>query len=272
MLIFDGVSLRRDGLDVIRNVSFRLGAGDFVAVIGANGAGKTTLSKLSNGLLKPTAGSVTVRGLDTKQTKTSQIAKFTGFLFQNPDRQICQNTIRAEIAFGLGFVLENKDEAECRTQETLERFGFDGGKDPFTLSRGERQMLVLASLLASRPQLLILDEPTTGLDYRECMKVMGLIAESNAQGATVLMVTHDMEIVQDFARRALVINDGILLADGPVSAVMKNREVLESASLLPAQIPALAMRLGGEFEDVRTVDEMSAKIEMKAREGVCAVS
>lgn len=272
MLTFDGVSLCRDGLDVIRNVSFKLDEGDFAAVIGANGAGKTTLSKLSNGLLKPTAGIVTVKGLDTRQAKTSQIARFTGFLFQNPDRQICQNTIHAEIAFGLGFVMENRDDVERRTQETLERFGFDGGKDPFTLSRGERQMLVLASLLAARPRFLILDEPTTGLDYRECMKVMGLIAESNAQGATVLMVTHDMEIVQDFAERALVINDGILLADAPVSAVMKNREVLERASLLPAQIPALAMRLGGDFADVRTVDEMSAKIEMKAREGVCAVS
>lgn len=264
MLNFDNVSLRRDGRDVINGVSFNVKKGDFVALIGANGAGKTTLSKLCNGLLKPSGGTVTVNGFDTMKTPTSRIAKFTGFLFQNPDRQICQNTVRAEIYFGLDCVLDDKDEAKRRTEETLVRFSFDGDKDPFTLSRGERQILVLASLLAVRPQLLLLDEPTTGLDYRECIKVMGLVEEINKRGTTVLMVTHDMEIVQDFAKRVMVLNDGRLLACGETSEMMRDTEILDKAALLPPQITGLALRLGEGFRGVSTVGEMSAKIAAMA--------
>lgn len=264
MLTFDGVSLSIEGREVLSDVSFKIGKGDFVALIGANGAGKTSLSKLCNGLLKPTDGVVTVRGLDTKRTKTSQIAKFTGFLFQNPDRQICQNSVREEIAFGLRCVMEDETEITRRTEETTSRFGFDGGEAAFALSRGERQMLALASILAAGPELLILDEPTTGLDYRECMKVMGFVEDEVRAGTTVLMVTHDMEIVQDFARRALVLNGGVLLDDAPVREIMKNRELLDSASLLPAQIAGLALRLGADYKDVFTVGEMAAMIEAKA--------
>lgn len=264
MLIFDGVSLSVGGMDVLDNVSFRINKGDFIALMGANGAGKTSLSKLCCGLLKPTSGTVTVKGADTKKTKTSQIAKFTGFLFQNPDRQICRNSIREEIAFGLRCVMDDEKEIGRRVEGTLERFGFEGGRNPFTLSRGGRQILALASLLAARPELLILDEPTTGLDYRECVKVMGHVAACNREGTTVLMVTHDMEIAQDFAKRALVLGCGRLLADAPVRAVMKNSETLDRASLMPAQIAGLAERLGPDFDDVFTIGEMASRIEAKA--------
>lgn len=264
MLIFDDVSLRIGGLNVIDRVSFRINKGDFVVLMGANGAGKTSLGKLCCGLLKPTSGAVTVRGLDTRKTKTSQIAKFTGFLFQNPDRQICRNSIREEIAFGLRCVTGDESVIARRVEDTLERFGFDGGRDPFTLSRGGRQILALASLLAARPELLILDEPTTGLDYRECVRVMEHVAESNRTGTTVLMVTHDMEIAQDFARRAMVLGGGGLLANASVNAVMKNSEIMGRSSLMPAQIAGLAARLGAGFEDVFTVSGMASGIEAKA--------
>lgn len=264
MLIFDGVSLNIEGREVISDISFKIGKGEFVALIGANGAGKTSLSKLCNGLLKPTSGVVNVRGMDTKRTKTSEIAKFTGFLFQNPDRQICQNCVRDEIAFGLRCIMDDETEIGRRAEATIERFGFDGGATPFTLSRGERQILALASLLAAGPELLILDEPTTGLDYRECMKVMECVEEEVRTGTTILMVTHDMEIVQDFARRVLVLNGGILLDDAPVRKIMKDVKLLDRASLLPAQIAGLALRLGAEYEDVFTVNEMAAMIEARA--------
>lgn len=264
MLIFNDVSLNVAGRNVIDKVSCRINKGDFVALMGANGAGKTSLCKLSCGLLKPTSGTVTVRGADTRKTKTSKIAKFTGFLFQNPDRQICRNSVREEIAFGLRCVMDDENEIARRAEDTLERFGFDGDRDPFALSRGERQILALASLLAARPELLILDEPTTGLDYRECVRVMEHVAGCNSAGATVLMITHDMEIAQDFAKRALVLGEGGLLADAPVRAVMKNSGILERASLMPAQIAGLAERLGPGFEDVFTVGGMAARIEAKA--------
>lgn len=264
MLIFDDVSLRIGSLNVLGGLSFRINKGDFVALMGANGAGKTSLSKLCCGLLRPTSGTVTARGVDIRKTKTSQIAKFTGFLFQNPDRQICRDSIRGEIGFGLRCVMDDESGIAQRVEDTLERFGLDGGRDPLTLSRGGRQMLALASLLAARPELLILDEPTTGLDYRERVRVMEHVADSNRAGTTVLMVTHDMEIAQDFARRALVLGGGRLLADAPVRAVMKNSEIMGRASLMPAQIAGLAARLGAGFEDVFTVSGMASKIEAKA--------
>lgn len=263
MIRFEHVSFGYGGAVTIEDVSFHIEKGDFAAVIGANGAGKSTISKLCDGLLKPSRGRVLIGGMDTGTVKTSRLAKFVGFLFQNPDRQICQNTVRGEILFGLSCVVEDEAEREKRCGQILELFGLDGGRDPFGMSRGERQRIALASLLACEPQVLILDEPTTGLDYRECMEIMGIIQKLNEKGATILMVSHDMEIVQDFARRVLVVNGGRLLGDGGVHEIMKDEELLRRASVLPAQIPALALRLGDGFEDVFTVDGMVRAIERR---------
>lgn len=265
MIIFEHVGFSYGVSPVICDVSFQINKGDFVAVIGENGAGKSTLSKLCNGLLKPSTGRVTVNGDDTRTTRTSRLAKMIGFLFQNPDRQICQNTIRGEIMFGLECVLDDAALREDRCEDTLRQFGFDGNDDPFTLSRGDRQRVTLASLLACRPEMLILDEPTTGLDYLECTHIMELIRALNVQGTTIIMVTHDMELVQDYARRVLVISGGKLLGDGETNAIMTDVDILTAASVAPAQIPALALRLGKDFENVVTVVHMSEIIESRCR-------
>ena len=258
MIEFDHVSFEYAEATTINDVSFRLVAGDFVALIGANGAGKSTISKLCNGLLKPSHGRVLLDGDDTRSLRTSALARKVGFLFQNPDRQICQNSIRAEIMFGLENVLADAAECQCRCDDVLAAFGFDGAADPFSMSRGERQRIALASLIACRPPMLILDEPTTGLDYRECMQIMEQIQALNDAGTTVLMVSHDMEIVQDFARRVLVLNQGRLLGDGPKDQIMADPALLAQAKLLPAQITALALRMG--FNNVHTVDDMVAAV------------
>lgn len=268
MVRFEAVSFGYEGKQTIHDVSFQINKGDFVAIIGANGAGKTTLSKLTNGILKPTMGRVLVKGKDTRTTKTSELAKTIGFLFQNPDRQICQNTIRGEILFGLKCVLQDSGEIEARLNQTLETFGFNGSRDPFSLSRGERQRLALASVLAIQPEILVLDEPTTGLDYRECMHIMALLQGLNKQGTTVMMVTHDMELVNDFASRVLVVSGGKLLADGGKNAVFKHTEVMKAASLMPPQIAALAQRLGERFDGIHHVPEMADRIQ-RLKEGVC---
>ena len=268
MLRFEDVcfSYGKSGGDggALKNISFEVRQGEFVALLGENGAGKSTLCRLCNGLLKPDSGRVLLAGEDTRRVKTSRLARRVGFLFQNPDRQLCQNTVRDEILLGLEYALEKggrKDPVvravlEERCEATLSLFGLDGSRDPFGLSRGERQQCALASVLARKPELLILDEPTTGLDYRECVTIMGIIQDLHARGATILMISHDMEIVADFARRALVLSRGRLIGDGPVREIMKNREILEKASLLPAQISALAMELGEGFEGVFTVEDM----------------
>ena len=253
----------------VENITFHIQKGDFAAILGANGAGKTTTVKLIDGLLKPTAGHITVNGMDTAKTRVSERARHVGFLFQNPDRQICQNTVREELAFGLKTVRKDmtQDEQDRRVDEVLASFGFTGEEEPFSLSRGERQRVALASVLTISPEILILDEPTTGLDYRECTHIMETIREMNVQqGTTVIMVCHDMEVVQSYAGRALVMSAGRLLADGPVREIFRDRELMRKASLLPPQITELALRLGEGFEQTDTAEEMTAAIcAMKER-------
>ncbi|MDR3255988.1 MAG: energy-coupling factor ABC transporter ATP-binding protein [Synergistaceae bacterium] len=268
MLRFDGVSFGYMSGSAINDVSFYVAPGEFVALLGENGAGKSTLCRLCNGLLKPSSGRVKVGGQDTRQVKTSVLSRSVGFLFQNPDRQICRNTVSDEIMFGLENVVASPDERRRRRDEVLGLFALDGDIDPFGMSRGERQQVALASVLATKPKLLILDEPTTGLDYRECLSTMEIVSRLNADGTTVLMVSHDMEVTADFAKRAIVLSGGRLIGDGPVREIMKNRRLLDEASLLPAQIPALAMflselgelgkpdKIGELFSDAFTVDDM----------------
>ncbi len=261
MINFSDVCFAYDKKNILENVNFTIKESEFIAIVGRNGAGKTTLMKLFNGLLKPTSGTVTVEGLDTRTAKTSELAKKVGFLFQNPDRQICQNTVRAEIEFGLKCVLSDKNEIEKRCFATLNNFSFDGTKDPFSLSRGERQKVALASVLAVSPKIMVLDEPTTGLDYKECMQIMDIIKDLNEKGTTVIMVCHDMELVADFARRVIVIGDGGVLADDICENIMVNYDVLRRTSLAPPQIAELAIRLGEGFNGILTVDEMADRIE-----------
>jgi len=260
---FSNVYFAYDKKNILDNISFSINKGEFVAIVGRNGAGKTTLMKLFNGLLKPTSGKVTTANLDTKQSKTSELAKHVGFLFQNPDRQICKNTVKDEIAFGLKCVLTDKIEIEKRCNDTIASFGLAGEKDPFSLSRGERQKVALASVIALSPEILVLDEPTTGLDYKECMQIMEIINKLNQNGTTVIMVCHDMELVADFAQRVIVLGEGGILADDSCKKVMIDANVLKSASLAPPQIAELAIRLGEDFEGILTLDEITDKIESR---------
>ena len=235
----------------VQDVSCRIGKGEFVAILGANGAGKTTTVRLMDGLLKPVSGRVLIHGVDTVESSVSERASKVGFLFQNPDRQICKNTVREEILFGLETVRgeDGKEALNARCEEVLKDFGFTGDEEPFSLSRGQRQRVALASILAVEPEVLILDEPTTGLDYLECCHIMDRIRRMNEeQQVTVIMVCHDMEVVLDYARRALVMAGGHLLADGPVREIFRDTVLMEKAAILPPQMIGLTMRLGEGFE------------------------
>ena len=245
----------------VRDLNVKVHKGDFISIIGSNGAGKSTFSKLTNGLLKPSVGDVLVVGKNTKQQKVSDLAKHIGFLFQNPDRQICCSTVREEIAFSLRNNGIAEDEIKSRVEKTLNEFGFDGDTEPFNMSRGQRQRLCLACLIALNPEILILDEPTTGLDYRECMEVMEKIRSLNEKGTTVIMVCHDMEVVLDFAKTIIVMNRGEILGQGATRDVLSNRDLLQKARLLPPQIAQVAMLLGPAFDGVFTDDELIKKIK-----------
>ena len=172
MIQLSNVHFAYEGREVLSGIDLNVAPGEFVALIGPNGAGKSTFSKLLNGLNKPTQGTVTVAGLDTKKARTSALARKVGFLFQNPDRQLCRSTVRDELLFGLELCLTDKADIQTRLEKTLSDFHLDPELNPLTASRGERQRVALASLMALTPELLILDEPTTGLDWRECMHTM----------------------------------------------------------------------------------------------------
>lgn len=275
MIEFRNVSASYDGeRAILSDVSFTIKEGEFVSFVGTNGAGKSTTMRLMNGLLKPTSGDVLVDGLNTRDLKTSQLAHKVGFLFQNPDRQICNNTVRDELMFGFKALGETGPRAEQKVEEIIAEFGFGPDDDPFLLNRGTRQLLALASIVVLEPQVLILDEPTTGLDYRECTKVMDIVGQLHAQGTTVVMVCHDMEVVADYAQRVIVMNHGQLIDDGPTFDVLRRPETLKRASLLPPQITGVSMELvsrvpvvsGSGLARANTVDEMVKAIEISVAE------
>lgn len=203
-------------VELIHDVSLSIGDGEFVAVIGENGAGKSTLSKLISGLLKPVEGTVTINGMNTEKTKNSLLAKQIGFLFQNPDRQLCCYTVKDEIAFGLKATkYGTQKEIEERTEEIINQFNFNRDDAPFALSRGQRQKLALASVIAVKPKIMILDEPTTGLDEVECREIMDHVKYLNEKkGTTVIMVCHDMDLVKEYSKRTVTVSAGKITYDG----------------------------------------------------------
>lgn len=244
MIEFRSVSASYDAeTPVLHEVSFTIEDGDFVAFVGTNGAGKSTTMRLMNGLLKPTAGEVLLDGTPTTQLRTSQLAARVGFLFQNPDRQICCNTVRDELLFGFKAQGRADAQAEAKVDAIIERFGFDADAEPFLLNRGTRQLLALASIIVMETPVVVLDEPTTGLDFRECAKVMDVIAEMHAQGTTVVMVCHDMEVVGDYAKRVVAMTAGRVVADGLTFQVLRDPAALHAAHLLPPQVPQISMML-----------------------------
>lgn len=244
MIEFQNVHASYDiELPILKGVSFVINDGDFVVFVGTNGAGKSTTMRLVNGLLKPTSGQVLIDGVPTTELKTSELAQRVGFLFQNPDRQICKNTVREELLFGFEAQGRLDQEAEARVDAMIKRFNFDPDAEPFLLNRGTRQLLALASIIVLEPPVVVLDEPTTGLDYRECLKVMDIIRELNDNGTTVIMVCHDMEIVSDYAERVIAMTAGQVVADGPTFEVLQDPETIQKAHLLLPQILDISAQL-----------------------------
>lgn len=276
MIEFKEVSASYDDeLAVLKDVSFKVDDGEFVALVGTNGAGKSTTMRLANGLLKPTSGEILIDGIPTTSLKTSELARKMGFLFQNPDRQICCNTVREELLFGFKAQGRLDEDAQEKVDAMIGRFGFDGDAEPYLLNRGTRQLLALASIIVLEPATILLDEPTTGLDYRECATVMDIVQELNRSGTTVLMVCHDMEVVGDFAKRVLVMTQGEVIGDGSTFEVFRDREMMSRAHVIAPQITEISMRLKDcaraasvpeALKRANTLDEMTAAVR-SAKEG-----
>lgn len=273
LLPADGVAIRASSItfryatntpDVLRGVDLTVQQGEFVALIGQNGAGKTTLAKHLNGLLKPTSGEVRVMGVDTRNAPVATLARTVGYVYQNPDHQIFAQRVRAEVAFGPKNLGLSPAEVEERVAHALELVGLTDHADDFafSLGRGQRQKLAVASILAMRPPVLVIDEPTTGLDKRGATSILDLLSAWNAGGQTILVITHDMSLVAERVPRTVVVHDGRILADGPTRSVLPDADLLAQAFLRPPQITRIAQGLAGYGipSDVLTVAELRAEL------------
>lgn len=243
LLTVSGLAHRySSGQTAIRDLNLSVREGEFVALVGPNGAGKTTLAKHFNGLLKPSDGDVIVDGINTRQIETAGLAQTVGYVFQNPDHQIFAVSVEKEIEYGLRNVGLGQQEIRNRLDWVLDLTGLQEHRTdhPFTLGKGKRQLLATASILALKPKLLVIDEPTTGLDWNGTETIMGFIRELNRYGTTIVMITHDMEIVARHARRVIVINQGRILCDAEPRSLFANSSVMQEASLVPPQIARLS--------------------------------
>jgi cobalt transport protein ATP-binding subunit len=234
------------GVAALTDVDLTVRAGEFVAVLGRNGAGKTTFARHLNGLLRPTSGTLRVGGDDTSGKTVSELAKRVGYVFQNPDHQIFANSVRDEVSYGLRNLGWDAARTTERVAAVLEQVGMADLADrhPFTLGKGERQRLAVASVLALSPDVLVIDEPTTGQDRRGSEAMMRLVRSLNDEGRTILMITHDMTLVAEHAERALVFAAGSLIADTTPDALFGDADLLARGTLTAPQVTVLARRLG----------------------------
>jgi energy-coupling factor transport system ATP-binding protein len=240
----EGLSYRyRRDVWALRAVDLTFAPGEFTAIIGNNGSGKSTLMKLLVGLLKPTEGRVLVDGVDTRGARVSTLARQVGFIFQNPNDQLFANTVAEEIRFGLRNLGLPRAEIEARMEATLAQFQIGELRDVFPrfLSRGDKQKVCIAAIVAMQPRILLLDEPTTGQDHRDARAILELAQGLNAEGITILLVTHDLINVATYTRRTILLRDGDVVADGSTGSIMSDLPLLASCSLVPPQIVRLAL-------------------------------
>jgi cobalt transport protein ATP-binding subunit len=253
-----------DAPEVLHGVSLRIQQGEFVALIGPNGAGKTTLAKHFNGLLRPTSGTVRVLGTDTGSASIAQLARLVGYVYQNPDHQIFAQRVRTEVAFGPRNLGLPAEEVEARVHRALELVGLLDHLDDyaFALGRGQRQKLAVASVLAMEPAVLVVDEPTTGLDQVGARAILDLLDRWNAAGRTIVAITHDMRLVAERIPRVIVVSEGRILGDGPTRDILSDEPLLRRAFLRPPQVTRIARALAafGISPKTLTVDELYAQL------------
>ena len=237
------------GREALRDISLTLRRGELTAIVGTNGAGKSTFSKVVCGFetqqqpARASAAEDDLSGLSIKER-----ADHVGYVMQNPNQMISQTLIFDEVALGLRTRGAAEDEVKARVEKTLKICGLW----PFrswpvsALSFGQKKRVTIAAILVLEPEMIILDEPTAGQDYRHYTDIMEFLTALNRRGITVVMITHDMHLMLEYARRALVFNDGELIADAPCADILTDPEIIARASLKETSLYALALRCGIE--------------------------
>jgi energy-coupling factor transport system ATP-binding protein len=233
------------GVRALDGVDLNIESGEIVAIVGENGAGKTTLVKMLNGLLRPQQGKVTIGDWNAADHTTAQLASRVGFLFQNPDEQLFEQTVRREVAFGpvnLGFPARK---VATNTKRALETVGL--GKripdNPYDLEPFERKLLAFAATLAMDTPIIVLDEPSIGQDAAGRKRISRILQDLHKMGRTILLISHDLDFCAENVERAVVMAGGRILADGPAVEVFTQTETLMKAAVFPPQLVRLAQAL-----------------------------
>jgi energy-coupling factor transporter ATP-binding protein EcfA2 len=243
---------------VVRDINLQVNRGEFVAVIGRNASGKTTFAKLLNGLLKPAKGKVLVTGIDTRNSNVSELSGSVGYVFQNPNDHLFADTVEQEISL----ILVNKGMEPDKIRDAVDRMlqQFDLVKYrnnyPRYLSGGEKQRVALASVLVAMPEIIILDEPTRGMDYSLKKELIVILNDLRSLGKSIIMITHDIEMVAECADRVILLSEGQLVVDD------NKRDVLSRALIFSPQINRLAQSLShlGIADNTLTVEEFMEQV------------
>ncbi|MBP3226186.1 MAG: ATP-binding cassette domain-containing protein [Methanobrevibacter sp.] len=238
----------------LKGVSLKIEKGEMVALLGKNGAGKSTLFLHLNGIYEPDEGKVFIDGEELKYDKKS-LLKFrqkVGIVFQNPDDQIFAPTVEEDVAFGplnLGLSME---EVQDRVEEALERVGMSGFEKtaPHHLSGGQKKRVAIAGILAMKPEIMVLDEPTAGLDPQGVTNLVKLLKELNDEGITIIISTHEVDLVPDYANRVFVLVGGELIAEGTPKDIFSQPDILESANLKIPIVTELFQQIEAEGFDM----------------------
>jgi energy-coupling factor transport system ATP-binding protein len=235
----NGAVLALDG------VSLEIPEGQSVGIVGQNGSGKTTLTKLLNGLLKPTSGSIVVDGKDTAKNSVQQMSSTVGYVFQNPNHQLFAPSVTAELAFGPTNLKLPPEEITERIAHALEFFDIKQYADmhPYRLSFPLRKLVGIASVFTMGPKVFVLDEPTTGQDHQTTKVINQLIHRLQDRGSTVICVSHDMPLLADVSERMIVMWNAKIIADGGAREVFGNTEVMERTHIAPPQVTQISLRL-----------------------------
>ncbi len=250
-----------DGTIALKDVNLNVKKGEYIAIVGQNGSGKTTLVKHFNGLLKPTRGKVIVKGIDVSSPRVRELVNYVGYVFQNPDHQLFCQIVLDEVMFNFKQLKIEEKYAKEKALKILESMDLLKYIDehPFFLGKGQRRKLAIASVLSMDPEILIVDEPTTGQDWKGSKEIMNILDELNKEEKrTILVITHNMRIVAEHCDRVIIMSNGRIIFDGPVRKAFTSREILNQAFLKPPQITEFAQMLKnyGFREDIISVEEM----------------
>jgi energy-coupling factor transport system ATP-binding protein len=212
-------------------------------------AGKTTLVKHLNGLLKPTRGTVLINGVDTREASVAELSRTVGYVFQNANHSLFAETVEQELQFTLKNLNFTKEDAEKKVEKTLSLLDLTKyrNKSPFTLSGGERKRVALASVLCAEPQILILDEPTTGQDANQKRKLQDLLHQMTNEGKTIIIVSHDVEFVSEFVDRIIAMSQGVIFSDGPTNKILSNQTILKEVALRPSELTRLSISIDNQL-------------------------